>query len=81
MCPLCIISIVACLCASVRPPAARGWPIPAGSDLKFGVLTPLSCDQAFHPMAQRGSDFSQGEESRIKKEEEKRDKRLTVLII
>lgn len=67
--------------ASVPPPAARGWPIPAGTDLKFGVLTPPSCDQATHPMGERSSDFSQGEESRIKREEEKRDKHLTVLII
>lgn len=67
--------------ASVPPPAARGWPIPAGTDLKFGVLTPQSCDQVPHPMGERGSDFSQGEESRKKREEEKGDKHLTVLII
>lgn len=64
--------------ASVPPPAARGWPFPAGTHLKFGVLTPPSCDQATQPMGERGSDFSQGEESEIKREEEKGDKHLTV---
>lgn len=44
---------------------------PAGTDLKFWGLTPLSCDHATQPMGEHSSDFSLGEERGLKREEEK----------
>lgn len=75
LCQLCIMLLQRCgsmpVSAASRLPPPCERLNPAGTDLKFWGLTPLSCDHATQPMGEHGSDFSLGEERGLKREEEK----------